>query len=118
LTGHLTKEEIIGKKHKVLIMHCDDYDSDKISGIIKEGMEELKVRPAGRILLKPNVLITHPEILLYAFTRKEFLDGVVTAAKDKAENIRKIAVGKRSGITLPKRWTFNLMIAIRKFFRL
>ena len=42
------------KKHKVLIMRCDDYDAEKISGIIKEGMEELNVRPAGRILLKPN----------------------------------------------------------------
>ena len=39
------------KKHKVLIMRCDDYDAEKISGIIKEGMEELNVRPAGRIPL-------------------------------------------------------------------
>ena len=42
-------------RHKVLIMKCGTYDPDKISGIIKEGMEELDVTPSGRILLKPNV---------------------------------------------------------------
>ena len=44
-------------KEKVLIMRCKEYDPDKIAGIVKEGMEELGVTPAGRILLKPNVVI-------------------------------------------------------------
>ena len=39
------------KKHKVLIRRCDDYDPEKIYGIVKEGMEELGVRPTGEILL-------------------------------------------------------------------
>ena len=43
--------------HKVLIRRCDEYDSDKISSIVKEGMEELGVIPKGKILLKPNVVI-------------------------------------------------------------
>jgi uncharacterized protein (DUF362 family) len=54
------------KRHKVLIMRCADYDADKISGIIKAEMEKLKVRPAGRILLKPNVVIAHPEVFGYS----------------------------------------------------
>ena len=61
------------KKYQVLIRRCDDYDAEKIYGIIKEGMEELNVRPAGRILLKPNVVIAHSEVFPHAFTRKEFL---------------------------------------------
>ncbi len=65
------------KKHKVLIRRCDDYDPEKIYGIVKEGMEELGVRPTGRILLKPNVVIAHSEVFPHAFTRKEFLDGVM-----------------------------------------
>jgi hypothetical protein len=47
----------IKMRQKVLIMRCDDYDPEKISGIIKEGMEELCIEPSGRILLKPKVLI-------------------------------------------------------------
>ncbi|MCD4715118.1 MAG: hypothetical protein K8R45_00085, partial [Desulfobacterales bacterium] len=85
-------------KHKVLIMRCEEYDPDKIAGIIKEGMEELDVRPTGRILLKPNVVIAHPEIFPHAFTRKEFLDGAISATKARPEGVEEIAVGARSGI--------------------
>jgi uncharacterized protein (DUF362 family) len=94
-------------KHKVMIMRCEDYDSEKISGIIKEGMEKLDVRPTGRILLKPNVVIAHPEVFPHAFTRKEFLDGVISATKAKATNVREIAIGERCGITLATRWAFK-----------
>ena len=53
-------------------MRCDEYDPEKISGIIKEGTEALCVKPSGRILFKPKVVIAHPEIFPHAFTRKEF----------------------------------------------
>jgi len=94
-------------KHKVLIMRCDDYDPDKISGIAKEGMKELGVKPSGKILLKPNVVIAHPEVFPCAFTRKEFLDGVISATKTQAEGVKEISVGERSGITVPTRFNFK-----------
>jgi uncharacterized protein (DUF362 family) len=95
------------KKHKVLIMRCDEYDSDKIAGIVKEGMQELGVTPSGKILLKPNVVIAHPEVFPHAFTRKEFLDGVISATKAQAKDAAEIAVGERSGITIPTRFNFK-----------
>jgi len=88
-------------------MRCDEYDPDKISGIVKEGMEELAVKPFGRILLKPNVVLAHPELFPHAFTRKEFLDGVISATKSMAEDVDEIAVGERSGITIPTRYNFK-----------
>jgi uncharacterized protein (DUF362 family) len=94
-------------KEKVLIMRCEEYDPDKIAGIVKEGMEELGVKPAGRILLKPNVVIAHPEVFPYAFTRKEFLEGVIIATKANAVKVKEIAVGERSGITVPTRFCFK-----------
>jgi uncharacterized protein (DUF362 family) len=96
------------KKHRVLIMRCDEYDSDKIYGIIKEGMEELGIKPSGKILLKPNVVIAHPEVFPHAFTRKEFLDGAISATKACAEGVKEIAVGERSGITIPTRFNFKM----------
>ena len=95
------------KKHKVLIMRCDEYDPNIIGGIIKEGMEELNVVPTGKVLLKPNVVIAHPELFPHAFTRKEFLDGAIWASKERSKNVTEIAVGERSGITLPTRWGFK-----------
>ena len=103
----MKKGQTMEKKHKVLIMHCDEYEPKKISGIVKEGMEELGVRPEGKIILKPNVVIAHPEIFPYAFTRKEFLDGVISATKALARNVEELAVGERSGITLPTRYNFK-----------
>ena len=94
-------------KHKVLIMRCANYDAEKIAGIVKEGMEELGVKPTGKILLKPNVVLAHPEVFPNAFTRKEFLDGVISATKKSAHNVKEIAVGERSGITIPTRFNFK-----------
>ncbi len=88
-------------------MRCDAYDPDTISGIIREGMEALDVRPAGRVLLKPNVVIAHPEVFPHAFTRAEFLDGALSAVKARAEDAAEIAVGERSGITVPTRFNFR-----------
>ncbi len=95
------------KEHKVLIRRCDEYDSEKIAGIVKEGMQELGVIPSGKILLKPNVVLAHPEVFPYAFTRKEFLDGVITATKELAKDVKEISVGERSGITIPTRYSFK-----------
>jgi len=97
----------MSEKHKVLIMRCATYDPDKISGIVREGMTELGVVPSGRILLKPNVVIAHPEVFPHAFTRKEFLDGVIAATKGMARGAEEVAVGERSGITVPTRYNFR-----------
>jgi len=97
----------MGNPYKVLIMRCDEYDAQKIAGIVKEGMEELGITPRGKILLKPNVVIAHPKRFPHAFTRKEFLDGVITATNEKAEDVDEVAVGERCGITLPTRWVFK-----------
>ena len=97
----------MGKTHKVLIMRCDDYDAKRIAAIVAGGMQELGVTPTGKILLKPNVVIAHPEVFPHAFTRKEFLDGVLAATRERAVGVRELAVGERSGITLPTRWTFK-----------
>ena len=94
-------------KHRVLIRRCNEYDPAKIYGIVKEGMEELDARPSGRILLKPNAVIAHPDIFPLAFTRKEILDGVISATKDRAVSVKEIAVGERSGITIPTRFNFK-----------
>jgi uncharacterized protein (DUF362 family) len=102
-----SKECALDQKHKVLIMRCDRYDPDRIAGIIKEGMQELGITPRGRILLKPNVVLAHPQVFPNAYTRGEFLDGVVSAVKSRAEAVKEIAVGERSGITVPTRYNFK-----------
>ena len=88
-------------------MRCERYDPDRIAGIVKEGMAELDVVPTGRILLKPNVVLAHPQFFPNAYTRAEFLDGVLAAIKSRAKAPEEIAVGERSGITVPTRFNFK-----------
>lgn len=93
--------------YKVLIRRCESYDPDRIAGIIQEGMAHMGLKPGGKILLKPNVVIAHPEIFPHAFTRSEFLDGAIAATKRCAAENADITVGERSGITIPTRWAFR-----------
>jgi len=94
-------------KHKVLIMRCDDYDPNRIASILAEGMAELGARPFGNTILKPNCVMAHPEVFPHAFTRKEFLEGAIIAAKTRGESVDEIAVAERSGITVPTRYCFR-----------
>ena len=104
----------MGKKHKVIIMRCDEYDAQKIGLIIKKGMEELQVKPSGRVLLKPNVVLAHPEIFPHAFTRKEFLDGVLTAVKARIRKDQGIGRGGAFRASPSRRGSILKRPAIRR----
>ncbi len=96
------------KSHKVILRHCDTYEPTRIAGIIGQGMDELEIHPFGRTLVKPNVVIAHRQYFHHAFTRPEFLDGLLTAVKRRGEDITKLYVGERCGITLPTRYAFAM----------
>jgi len=96
-----------GVKHKVLIMRCPEYEPSRISGIVREGLETLGARPSGSVLLKPNVVLAHPDYFPHAFTRAEFLEGVIMAIKSRGRGIKELSVGERSGITVPTRFNFR-----------
>ena len=42
---------------KVILRQCDAYDPVRIRQILNEGMEELGLRPHGRTLVKPNLVM-------------------------------------------------------------
>lgn len=94
------------KRHKVILRHCDAYDPARIADIIGQGMDELGVHPSGRTLVKPNVVIAHRRYWPHAFTRPEFLDGLLSAVKKRSEDITELRVGERCGITIPTRYAF------------
>jgi uncharacterized protein (DUF362 family) len=92
---------------KVIIRHCDTYDPERIRKIVREGMEELGLRPHGRTLLKPNLVATGP-LFQHAYTRPEFTEGVLAALRDRDDGkMRELAVGERCGITVPSRMAFE-----------
>lgn len=91
----------------MIIRDCREYDSERIRSIVRDGLERLDLRPKGNTLIKPNVVAAGPRFP-HAFTRPEFIEGVVHALRDRDEGaMRKLAVGERSGITMPTRYVFE-----------
>ncbi|MGE5180709.1 MAG: DUF362 domain-containing protein, partial [Acidobacteriota bacterium] len=97
----------IPAKPKVILRSCREYDPEKIRRIIREGLEELGLRPFGRTLVKPNLVAAGP-LFPYAFTRPEFGEGVLRALRDVGgESMKELAAGERCGITVPSRVAFR-----------
>ena len=92
----------------VIIRHCDSYDAERIREIVREGLAELDLRPRGRTLLKPNIVCAG-ERFEHAYTRPEFVEGVLRALQDRdeAKQMTELAVGERCGITVPTRFAFE-----------
>jgi uncharacterized protein (DUF362 family) len=92
---------------KVILRSCREYDADKIRQIIREGLEELGLKPSGRTLVKPNLVAAGP-LFPYAFTRPEFGEGVLRALQDVGgDAMTELAAGERCGITVPSRVAFK-----------
>ncbi len=95
------------KTPRVIIRHCDSYDPARIRQIVREGLEELELRPRGRTLVKPNIVASGP-LFEHAHTRVEFMEGVLGALQDRTEApLAELAVGERCGITVPTRSAFE-----------
>ena len=92
---------------KVILRFCDQYDSERIRRIAREGLEELGLRPFGRTLLKPNIVISGP-MFPHTYTRAEFTEGILRALQDRADGrLAELAVGERCGITMPTRLAYE-----------
>jgi uncharacterized protein (DUF362 family) len=97
----------IPARPKVIIRSCRTYDPERIRTILREGMQELGLRPTGRTLVKPN-LVAAGEMFPHAHTRPEFGEGMLRALKDLAgPDLTELAVGERCGITIPSRIAFR-----------
>lgn len=93
-------------KPTVILASCREYDAQRIAKIVAGGLDRLELRPFGRTLVKPNV-VTSGRKFQHAFTRPEFTEGVLRALKSRAGQMEELAVGERSGITIPTRHAYS-----------
>ena len=91
------------KKEKVIVRRAPDYNPENIKKIIQEGLSEfgLNSRAKERITIKPNVVMAHHKIAPSAFTRPEFLDGLLGALTDGKKDSSKIVLAEKTGAGLP-----------------
>lgn len=93
----------MAEKEKVILRRLPSYDSEKIQGIIREGLDELDLtsKIQGRITIKPNVVMAHHELAPSAYTRPEFLDGVLGAIANSKGSNQRITLAEKTGAGLP-----------------
>ncbi|MBU1185346.1 MAG: DUF362 domain-containing protein [Acidobacteria bacterium] len=93
----------MSRREKVLIHAIDAYDTEAIRSIITGSLREfdLKDRLHGRLTIKPNVVMAHHRIAPSAFTRPEFLSGLIEALKEEAKNPPSITIAEKCGSGLP-----------------
>lgn len=93
----------MGGEKKVIIRRCADYDREIIKAIIQEGLEEfgLTSKIRGRVTIKPNVVMAHRKTAPSAFTRPEFLAGLLSALVDEKKDKLKITIAEKTGVGIP-----------------
>lgn len=91
------------KKEKVIIRKIQNYNPEEIKSIVSSGLKELNLldRIQGKITLKPNLVLAHHKVAPSAYTRHEFLDGVLAALEEKDSGIDKIIIAEKTGVGLP-----------------
>jgi uncharacterized protein (DUF362 family) len=93
-------------KRKVIIRKCDEYDTALISGIIREGMEELGEKPRGRVLIKPNIVTANKSYIHHSFTEPTVMEAMVQVLRDSFSP-ESITMGESAGIGMPSRMFFS-----------
>jgi uncharacterized protein (DUF362 family) len=95
------------KRPTVIIRNCPDYEPERIERLITSGLDTLELTPFGRTLVKPNC-VASGTYFPNAYTRPEFLQGLLSALRKKGgDNIDELAIGERSGITMPTRFAYQ-----------
>jgi uncharacterized protein (DUF362 family) len=97
--------KLFAGKRKVIIRRCDTYDKENIRNIIKQGIDELGVRPEGKILIKPNIVTANKEYIHHSFTEPTMLEAMVDTLRQDYQQER-ITIGESGGIGIPTRMFF------------
>lgn len=91
----------------VFLRSCPDYDTAAVRGMVRQALQHLGLRPYGKTLVKPNV-VSSGDQFPHAYTRPEFLEGVLLGLKDEARaDLEELAIGERCGITIPTRYAYK-----------
>ncbi len=90
-------------KPKVILRRVDRYDPAGIGTIIKEGLDEFGLAPRirGKVTIKPNVVMAHHKVTPSAYTRPEFLDGLLIALNEKSSGETTMTVAEKCGAAIP-----------------
>ncbi|TAL35412.1 MAG: DUF362 domain-containing protein [Spirochaetes bacterium] len=95
-------EKTAGKaKPRVIVRLCDEYDPPRIQEIIRESMDELGMKPRGKVFIKPNVVSANKNYIHNSFTEPSVVESAIKVLK--GQGVPDITVGESGGFGIPSR---------------
>ncbi len=118
------------QKPIVILNRCETYDVSLIQKLCYQALVDLRLKPFGKTLIKPNV-VASGEHFPHAYTRPEMIKGLAQALKQRSldqidpqidpidpinqtlvskamyQPVEEWAIGERCGITMPTRFAFE-----------
>jgi uncharacterized protein (DUF362 family) len=91
------------EKPKVILRRVPEYDPVGIFQAVREGIEAVGMsgRVRGRVTIKPNVVMSHPKVTPSAFTRPEFMDGLLRALRSFSDGDLRLTISEKCGVGIP-----------------
>jgi len=95
--------------YRVIVKQCPDYNPELIGTLITSALEKLSLkRPlAGRIVIKPNLVMAHPRVATDSYTRSEVVAGIVRAVRQAGPAINRITIVEKSGLGITTSTAFR-----------
>lgn len=96
----------MSRERWVLLRSVDTYDNAKMAEVVNEGFELLGRKPAGKVLIKPNVVFANKKYSMHAFTHPDLV-GLVANRVRKFPGIASLDIGESGAFAVPARMNFK-----------
>ena len=99
------KKQTLGSSDtRVLILKCDNYDAEKITSLISQGMKKLGYHASGKVFIKPNAVYAtkNGKYGTTAYTEPAVVEGALRALGD-SPGVERIDMGEKTAIGYPTR---------------
>ena len=92
----------------VFIKRCEDYDRERLKGIVAEGMAHFDYHPRGNVMVKPNVVFAYNTDVFgnMAYTATPLV-GASLVALSKSPGVKRIDMGENCAVGFPTRLCYK-----------
>ncbi len=90
-------------RERVYVREVTEYNPSRIKQVIQDGLSIFNLIGSNhsQIVIKPNVVMAHHKVSPSAYTRSEFLDGLIQALRDSRNAASKITITEKCGAGIP-----------------
>ena len=86
--------------YRVYLGSCETYDRDRVFPILHKALGQLALEKQinGKVVIKPNLCMTHPKITSLSFTHREVTAAILRLVNEVGSDIEKIDIVEKSGL--------------------